>query len=134
MSAAKRLTVLPCIADSRGKLTVIESGVQVPFRIQRAFFIYDLPPNAQRGGHAHRACHEFIVILNGHARVDLDDGGEQWHQVLTGPHEGVHVKPMTWLGLRDFAPGTICAVFASEIYDPGDYIRDYDVFLREVRA
>src|SRR5262245_39029928 len=125
MSSTQSLTKLPLIADPRGKLIFAESDRHVPFTIRRFFAIYDTPPGSSRGGHAHRTCHEFVLALSGSFTLDLDDGSRRWRQVLNDPSEGLYVPPMIWLVLRDFTPSTVCGVFASDLFEEADYIRNY---------
>jgi hypothetical protein len=127
--APARNVELPCVIDARGRMTIAEGERQVPFPIRRVFFLYDTAPGAERGHHAHRACHQFMIALAGRVVLDLDDGRERQRLVLDDPTHGVHVPPMNWVALSDFVPGTVVAVLASEPYDAADYIRDRDAFL-----
>ena len=128
-ATSQMLTELPLAVDPRGKLVFMEAGEQVPFAIRRVFFLHDLTPGHERGNHAHRSCHEFLVVVAGAVTVELDSGHHRWRQFLTERNKAVHVPPMTWIALRDFDASTVCMVLASERYDPTDYIRDYQEFL-----
>lgn len=127
-----QLLELPKITDHRGNLTFAEGGRHLPFPIERAFWIYDVPSGTARGAHAHRRLHQFIVCLSGGLDVELDDGRRQRTVHLARPWVGLHVPPMIWASEQNFDSNTVYLVFASERYDESDYIRSYDEFLRAV--
>ena len=119
---------LPTAVDPRGSLTIAETGQGVPFPIRRAFFAYDLPKGAWRGGHAHTRLEELVICLRGAFEVSLDDGVHRVVVVLNRPTVGLYLPPMVWKRLERFARGTVYAVLASRPYEPADYIQDYDTF------
>jgi mannose-6-phosphate isomerase-like protein (cupin superfamily) len=92
------------------------------------FFVSKIPSGSDRGHHAHRCCHELLVVPSGAVTVELENSERSWTHRLAEPDQAVHIPPMTWIVLREFEPGTICIVLASEPYDPADYIYDYDTF------
>jgi hypothetical protein len=122
---------LPKITDARGSLTFIEGG-HIPFEIRRVFYMYDVPVNAERGGHAHKTLDEFLVCLSGSFDVMLDDGREKTTVRLDRPWRGLHVPPLVWAVQLNFEPGSVCMVLASAPFDETDYYRDYDGFLQAV--
>lgn len=124
-----QLIELPKISDTRGNLTFLEGERHIPFAIKRVFYIYDIPSGQARGAHAHHRLHQFLVCLSGGLDVTLDDGKNKRTVHLNRPWRGLHVPPMIWAAEGDFDPGTVYAVMASDVYDPADYIRDYDEFL-----
>ena len=126
---------LPKVGDprARGNLTFIEGGLHVPFPIRRAYYLYDVPGGAERGGHAHKALHQLIIALSGSFDVVLDDGREKRRFALNRPYHGLYVCPHIWRELDNFSTGAVCLVLASEFYDEGDYWRDYGEFLQAVR-
>ncbi|WP_416242957.1 sugar 3,4-ketoisomerase [Azospira sp. APE16] len=128
-----RILDLPKIHDPRGNLTFIEGGNHVPFDIQRVYYLYDVPGGADRGAHAHRNLHQFIVAMSGSFDVVLDDGQEQRRFHLNPSYFGLYVCPMMWRYLDNFSSGAVCMVLASSKYDEADYIRDYDQFMSAVR-
>lgn len=121
---------LPKHIDPRGNLTVAESMKNVPFKIERTYWVYDVPGGESRGGHAHKACLEFIIALSGSFTVTLDDGTERRAFHLNHPYQGLLVDTGVWRTLDDFSSGAVCLVLASEIYDEEDYIRNYDEFIK----
>jgi hypothetical protein len=124
---------LPKIHDPRGNLTFIESDRHVPFGIQRVYYLYDVPGGAERGGHAHRDLQAVMIAMSGSFDVVVDDGYTRIKYHLNRSHYGLYVAPMTWRELENFSSGSVCMVIASHPYDEGDYYRDYDAFLRDVR-
>ena len=124
-----RVLDLPKISDPRGNLTFVESNRHVPFEVRRVFYLYDVPTGSDRGAHAHRNLHQFLVCLSGSFDVALDDGRERRTVHLNRPWKGLHVPPMIWASEVNFDPGSVCLVLASDVYDEADYLRDYDAFL-----
>ncbi len=116
-------------SDRKGNRTVVQNGVTVPFDIKRVYYLYDVPGGESRGSHAHRELSQLIVAASGSFRVVLDDGTAKRAFVLNRPYQGLLVKPGIWRDLDDFSSGAVCMVLASEVYQPEDYIRDYDEFL-----
>jgi|SRR5579864_3843035 len=125
-----RIIDLPKIIDPRGNLTFIEAGRHVPYEIKRVYYLYDVPGGAERGGHAHRALHEFIVAMSGSFDVILDDGVQKKRFHLNRSYFGLYVHPMIWRELDNFSSGSVCMVLASNFYDESDYYRNYDEFLK----
>lgn len=121
---------LPKITDPRGNLTFIEGNRHIPFDIKRVFYLYDVPTGEDRGAHAHKSLHQFIVCLSGSFDVTLDDGVNQGIVHLNRPWKGLHVPPMIWASEVNFDPGSVCLVMASDEYDESDYYRNYNEFIR----
>lgn len=128
-----RVHVIPFIADPRGNLTVGEFERTLPFMPRRYFITFDVPSAHLRGEHAHRRCEQFLVCVRGTCAVVVDDGEHREEYLLDRPTLGVHVPPMIWATEYKHSPDSTLLVFASDYYDPDDYIRDYREFLREVR-
>lgn len=115
-------------SDTRGYLSVIEEGEDIPFKIKRIYYLY-MVPEAARGAHAHKQLQQLMVATSGSVHVTLDDGVNKKTFVLDKPWKGLHVVPGLWRDLDNFAGGTVCMVLASEHYAEEDYIRNYDEFL-----
>lgn len=128
-----RLFQLPKIEDRRGNLTFIESRRHVPFDIQRVYYLYDVPGGAERGGHAHRNLHQFIVAMSGSFDVKIDDGSRRATFHLNRSYSGLYLCPMIWREIDNFSSASVCMVVASAPYDEADYLRDYDDFVRLAR-
>lgn len=118
--------------DPEGNLTVISENVHVPFPINRVFYSYDIPGGEDRGAHAHKECHQFIIAASGAFEVLLDDGVNKRTVTLNRPFYGLHVPPGIWAAEQGFSSGSICLVLASHRYEESDYIRNYDDFLKYV--
>ena len=120
---------LPKFNDARGNLSFIEGGQHIPFDIKRVYYLYDVPGGSDRGSHAHKNLHQFIVAMSGSFDVVLDDGKEKKRFHLNRPYSGLYVCPMMWRDLDNFSSGSVCVVLASAHYDADDYIRNYEEFL-----
>ena len=125
-----RLIDLPKVHDPRGNLTFIESINHVPFEIERAFWIYDVPGGTVRGGHAYRSTHEFIVALSGSFDVMLDDGSHRVRYTLNRSYHALSVPNLIWREMINFSTNAVALVLASSPFAADDYVRDYSEFLR----
>ncbi len=125
-----RIIALNKIADPRGNLSVAEQLKDVPFKVSRVYWTYDIPAGSHRGGHAHRHCREFIVAVNGSFCVTLDDGFQRETYQLNRPYTGLLVDTGIWRTLDDFSAGAVCLVLAEDPYDETDYIYDYEEFIQ----
>jgi dTDP-4-dehydrorhamnose 3,5-epimerase-like enzyme len=128
-----RLIELPRIVDLRGGLSFGEYDKHLPFLPKRYFVIYDVPSMEVRGEHAHREQHQFLVCLKGSCSVVLDDGKHRDEVLLDRPNIGLYLPPMVWGTQYKYTPDAILLVLVSDVYEAEDYIRDYDLFLREVK-
>lgn len=128
------LIKLPKITDARGNLSFIEGGIHIPFDIKRVFYLYDVPTGENRGAHAHRQLHQFLICLSGSFDVELDDGENVKIVHLNRPWTGLHIPPMVWAAEVNFDPHSVCLVLASAHFDENDYIRNYDEFLKVVKG
>ena len=124
---------LPKIENRFGNLTSIENSIEIPFDIKRVFYLYDIPGGEDRGAHAHKECHQFLLAASGSFEVQLDDGNEKKTVMLNQPFRGLHIPPGIWASEVNFSSGSICLVLASHKYDEKDYIRDYQEFLNYKR-
>lgn len=124
---------LPKIQDPRGNLSFIETGRSLPFVIQRAYWIYDVPGGEIRGGHAYRELQEFFIALSGSFDVVLDDGKGQKTVSLNRSYFGLYVPSMIWRHLENFATNSVCLIIASLPYSKEDYIRDYESYLEAIQ-
>lgn len=119
---------LPKVKDRAGNLTPVHSKQEIPFEINRVFYIYDVPGGEDRGAHAHKACHQFIVAASGAFEVELRDGTNVRKVLLNRPYNGLYVPPGIWAQEQGFSSGSVCLVFASHYFDESDYIRDFTVY------
>ncbi len=128
-----KLIDLPKISDPRGNLSFIEAGKDIPFDIKRVYYLYDVPGGSDRGSHAHKNLHQFIVAMSGSFDVLLDDGKKKKRFHLNRSYNGLYVCPMMWRYLDNFSSGAVCMVLASSHYDEADYIRDYSDFISLIK-
>jgi len=120
---------LPKISDNRGNLSFLEGGI-CPFEFKRIYYLYDIPAESTRGGHAHKALKQLIIPLSGSFNVLLDDGDNKKEVNLYKPQQGLLICPMIWRELNQFSSGAVCLVLASEKFDEDDYFRFYEDFLK----
>ena len=133
MKELGKIITLHTISDPRGNLTVAEENKELPFDLKRAYWIYDVPQGGCRGGHAHKRLRQVLVAVHGSFTVNLDNGKEKKKYLLNNPGEGLLVDTEIWRTLDDFSSGAVCMVLASELYDPEDYLYDYDEFLKYIQ-
>tara|TARA_B100000700_G_C14820972_1_gene749906 strand:+ start:222 stop:641 length:420 start_codon:yes stop_codon:yes gene_type:complete len=121
---------IPKIVDEegRGKLSVIEKLI-IPFEIKRVYYLYDVPSDAFRGGHAHKNLSQFMIPLSGSFEVKIDDGHNNKKIMLNKPNQGLLIPSGIWREMDNFSAGSVCLVLASEVFDESDYFRDYNSFL-----
>jgi hypothetical protein len=117
------------IHNRAGNITIVDGQKDIPFDVQRIYYLYDIPSGANRGGHAHKELYQLIVASSGSFNVLLDDGQNKKIVTLNRPDYGVLVVPGIWRELFEFSSGAICLVLASHKYNKNDYIRDYDQFV-----
>lgn len=123
------LIELPKIHNRAGNITIAENQAEVPFEIQRVYYLYDIPNGSTRGGHAHKELFQLIVAASGSFEVVLDDGKLKRTIFMNRPDYGLLVPPGLWRELVNFSSGSILMVLASLKYDEDDYIREHEKFL-----
>lgn len=119
---------LPKIKNRAGNITPITNNENIPFDVKRVFYIYDIPGGENRGAHAHKECHQFLVAASGSFEIEMDDGITKRTVMLNRPNFGLHIPPGIWAAEKGFSSGAICLVLASHKYDENDYLRIYDHF------
>lgn len=120
-------------SDIRGSLVAGEFEKTVPFSAKRYFMVLGVPSIETRGEHAHRRCHQFLVCVRGSCAIVADDGVNRQEFQLDGPQVGLYIPPMIWGIQYKYSADAVLLVFASEFYDPADYVRNYNDFLRLAR-
>lgn len=133
LRAERELVELKVIGDERGSLIALEQGLNIPFSIKRAYYIFDTKSDVSRGFHAHRRLQQLAVCVSGKCRMVLDDGRTRQDVWLDSPAKGLLVSNMIWREMHDFSEDCVLMVFASEHYSESDYIRDYDQFIKDVK-
>ncbi len=124
---------IPKVADPRGNLGVVEKDT-IPFNVERVYYLYDVPSDSYRGGHAHKDCLELLIAVSGSFTVELDNGSEKKSITLNKPDKGLFIPRMMWRELRDFSSGSVCLVLASHIFEEEDYIREKAEFYSITRS
>ena len=120
------------LGDPRGHLVVAESNKEVPFLIQRIFYIYGTKEGVVRGQHANRESEFMLINLQGSVKIVIDDGRQKDTVILNKAHQGVYLDKMVWKDMCEFSSDSVLLVLSSMSYDASEYIRDYDEFVREV--
>lgn len=120
---------LPKIHNRAGNITALEGIKNIPFNVKRVFYLYDIPGGEDRGAHAHKECHQFLVAASGSFEIEMDDGNNKRTVTLNRPYYGLHIPPGIWAAEKGFSSGTICLVLTSKHYNEKDYIREYSEFI-----
>ena len=124
---------LPKINNRAGNITPVHGNKEIPFEINRIFYLYDIPGGESRGAHAHKDCHQFLIAASGAFEIDLDDGVNKRTVSLNRPNFGLHIPPGIWAAEKGFSSGAICLVLASHTYNEADYLRKYEDFLQYIQ-
>ncbi len=113
--------------DGRGNLSVVEKET-LPYAIKRVYYLYDVPSNSTRGGHAHKELQQCLIALSGSFIVVVEDGKERKEILLNRPDKGLLIPNGIWRELIEFSAGAVCLSLVSAEYDEADYIREYEEF------
>ncbi|RZL56864.1 MAG: WxcM-like domain-containing protein [Pedobacter sp.] len=122
------------IHNRAGNITAVNAELDVPFDIQRVYYLYDVPSGETRGGHAHKELQQLIVAASGSFDVILDDGVNKKIVSLNRPNFGLYVTPLIWRELVNFSSGAVLLVLASMTYTESDYIREYSNYHQLINA
>ena len=117
---------LPKIIDNRGNLSFAEELNHIPFKIERTYWIYDVPGGETRGGHAFRTQEEVVIALSGSFDVvikDKDGAERRYH--LNRSYKGLYLPPLTWRHMENFSTNALSLHVSSSDFSESDYIRDY---------
>lgn len=124
---------LPKHNDPRGNLSFLQDLAQIPFAIERCYWLYDVPGNATRDGHAYHTSQEVIIALSGSFDVVLDDGlGHRERHHMNRSYRAIYVPPMWWRELDNFSTNSVALVISSTLFSENEYIRDHELFLQLV--
>jgi dTDP-4-dehydrorhamnose 3,5-epimerase-like enzyme len=123
-----RIIEFPKILDERGNLSFFENTSEIPFIIARSYWIYDVPGGETRGGHAYHSLQEVIIALSGSFNVVLNDGKEERSIHLNRSYYGLYVPKMIWRHMENFSTNSLALIVADNVYNEGDYIRDFATF------
>ena len=125
-----RIIELPKFLDARGNLSFAQNNTHIPFEIKRTYWLYDVPGGESRGGHAYKETEEFVIALSGSFDVIVDDGKEKKTFHLNRSYYGLYIPKGMWREMDNFSTNSLALEFASTNYNPEDYIRDYNEFLK----
>ncbi len=118
---------LPAQVDSRGTLTAVEAGADIPFEIRRIFYMHHI--SAERGGHAHRDTDQVVIGISGRHVVEVKDAQRSLRFVLDDPNRGLYLPRMTFTSLTEFSPGAVSLVLASTHYDRARSLRTFEDYV-----
>jgi dTDP-4-dehydrorhamnose 3,5-epimerase-like enzyme len=118
--------------DDRGSLVALESHKNIPFSIERVYYLFNTKNDVTRGFHAHRDLRQLLITVAGSCVVTLDDGTTREEAVLNDPQQGLLLDAVIWREMHSFSDDCVLLVLANNHYDESDYIRDYEIFLTEV--
>lgn len=125
-----KLIDLPKMDGARqGSLTYVQGEKNIPFNIERIYYLYDVPGGAERAGHAHKKLQQIMISVSGSFDVLLDDGQNKKHVFLSRPYFGLYIPRLVWRELVNFSSGSVCLVLASLPYDKDDYLSEYESFI-----
>ncbi len=119
---------LPKILDERGNLSFIEEENQIPFKIERTYWIYDVPGGETRGSHAFKDTEELIVALSGSFDIVLHDGVQEQKFSLNRSYYGLYIPKLTWRRIENFSTNSLALVISSKGYEEEEYIHDFELF------
>jgi dTDP-4-dehydrorhamnose 3,5-epimerase-like enzyme len=129
-----KIIELPKIQDPRGNLSFIEEEKHFPFKIKRAYWIYDVPGGQVRGGHAFKKQHEMIVAISGSLDVAVEDGTARKVFSLNRSYYGLYIPSGIWRQMENFSTNSLAMVLSSTEFFEEDYIRDYNEFLLRAKG
>lgn len=113
-----------------GSITTVMNKPPLPFDIHRIYYLYDVPADAERGGHSHHSEQRLIVAVAGSFDVTVDDGKRRKTFHLDRPYRALYIPAGIWRTIDNFSSGSVCLALASCVYDADDYVRDYNTFLQ----
>jgi dTDP-4-dehydrorhamnose 3,5-epimerase-like enzyme len=128
MNIVPNIIEIPKFLDPRGNLSFIEEENQIPFKIERTYWIYDVPGGETRGGHAYKTLQEFIVALSGSFDIVLHDGEKEHRYHLNRSYYGLYVPKMYWRSMENFSTNSVALVLADKAFNESEYIRDFNEF------
>jgi len=129
-----KLVSIPSFRDSSGQLNVIESNNNIPFAIERIYYLHNVPKNTKRGVHAHKKLEQLIIAISGSFDITIDDGKNRKIIHMDNPEIGLYVCPKIWREIDNFSKGAVLMVLASTSYDENDYIHNYNEFIQYINS
>lgn len=124
-----QLIDIPTFVDGRGGLSVLQSGVGIPFEISRVFYTYGTSAGVERGSHAHKTCWQLLVCVSGFMQVESTDTLTKKTFQLNSPNKGLLIPPLIWSTQFGYSESAVCLVLASELFSEEEYLRDFTQFV-----
>ncbi|NMB57351.1 WxcM-like domain-containing protein [Candidatus Beckwithbacteria bacterium] len=121
------------MGDDRGSLISLEQSKNIPFKINRVYYIYGTKTNVVRGKHAHTSLKQVVVCVNGSCKFLLDDGLKKEVIELNSPDVGLYIGKNIWREIYNFSKDCILIVLANKQYNEEEYIRDYKKFIKTIK-
>ena len=121
--------------DSRlGGLSFAEAEQDIPFPSRRVYCVFGVEQGGKRGFHSHKKNWQLLICTYGTIDILMDDGKSKETITLNSPTKGLILPPELWHEMIWKETGSVLCVAASEHYEPNDYIREYDEFLRMMQS
>tara|TARA_R110002167_G_scaffold24330_8_gene85741 strand:- start:295 stop:741 length:447 start_codon:yes stop_codon:yes gene_type:complete len=116
------------ISDQRGKLISLEASKNIPFNIERVYYLFDTIKGAERGFHAHIDLQQIAICISGSCTIDVESAEGKESFTLDAPNKGLFMTGIVWREIRNFSADCVLMVLADALYSEDDYIRDYSSF------
>lgn len=128
-----QLINLEAKGNETGHLVALQMGSEIPFEFKRLFYIYGLRDEATRGNHANIESEFLFICVAGSCKIQVDSGAHKKDIVLDSPDRALYLDKQTWKTMYDFSDDAVLLVLTNTLYNPDDYIYNYDEFL-EIRG
>lgn len=125
---------MPKYSDEYGSLVPIEALQNVPFPINRVYYIFEVEKEVRRGFHSHRHLHQALICVHGSVKILTKTPFEEEIITLNSPTKALYIGPMVWREMYDFSEDAVLLVLASEHYEVEDYIRNYEQYEKEAKS
>jgi dTDP-4-dehydrorhamnose 3,5-epimerase-like enzyme len=116
------------IADNRGVLMPFNLEDTQLNSFKRVFCTADLKKGEVRGSHAHRTQTQLLYVIQGEFKITFENSDERGEVILNNHSEGIEIPIMTWSTQTPTKDHSVLMVFASDVYDESDYLRDFEEF------
>ena len=114
--------------DDRGSLISIEHNIDIPFSVNRTYYIYNTAQSISRGFHAHKKLKQVLIAVSGSVTILCEYKHKKEFYQLNSPEKGLYINGIVWREMHNFSSDCVLLVLASEHYDESDYIRSYNEF------
>lgn len=81
--------------EEDGSLVYLEAMKDIPFKVKRIFYIFDVPNGMTRASHASTNTDFLLIAINGSVTVTLNDGTVSNKYDLKERNKGLYVPNMT---------------------------------------